>query len=137
LNGIFGNLDLMFCYLQTIETILQEEKTKQKQETHASSNAPFLDNDNMDSLVSLILECSKSVLSFAEHQKCMTDDVVQLSRLQTHSLTITPVYYHPHELLQTIAHAFRAQAESKVQLTYIFLLLFLSFFFPWFLVFRF
>jgi hypothetical protein len=67
-----------------------------------------------------MVECSKSVQTCAEHQKCMTDDVLQLSRMRSHKLSINNAYYRPNELIQTIIHAFRAQAEHKVPLYLLF-----------------
>jgi hypothetical protein len=113
LNGIFGNVDLLFHYLNHVEDILQQLQEKQNQNSVLSED----DNKQIEYLANQVFECSKSVLACAEHQKCMTDDVLQISRLQTHKISITNAYYSPNELLHTVANAFRAKAECKVSLS--------------------
>jgi signal transduction histidine kinase len=97
----------MFYYLNSVEEILQ----RQKDFPHSLYVA---EEGDVDYLLKQISDFSKSVLTCAEHQKCMTDDVLQLSRLRSNKLSVNNSYYFPSELLQTISHAFRAQAENKV-----------------------
>ena len=56
-----------------------------------------------------------NVRSCAEHQKRITGDVLQLSRLRSHRLEILKSYYRPWEMVQTTLRAFSLQADSKVE----------------------
>jgi hypothetical protein len=69
-------------------------------------------------LVGEIAQCSKSVQICTEHQKCITDDVLQLSGLHSHKLTVVNAYYSPCDLLDTIVKTFRAPAEQKVFMSF-------------------
>jgi hypothetical protein len=71
--------------------------------------------DNMAHLVEQIVYCSKSVQTCAEHQKCITDDVLHLSRLKSNKLSVNNAYYSPCELLDNIVRTYRAKAEHKVK----------------------
>ena len=58
--------------------------------------------------------CATTIQSCAEHQKRMTDDVLQLSRLRSHKLVVENVYFRPWGMVQTTLQAFRVQADKKV-----------------------
>jgi hypothetical protein len=109
LNGIFGNVDLLFHYLNMVEDILQKRKA-----FNQVTDSPKLNENSVEYLMQQISLSSKSVLACIEHQKCMTDDVLQLPLLGTSKISITNAYYYPDELFQTIIRTFRAQAEQKV-----------------------
>lgn len=70
--------------------------------------------DTLAHLLEQIMEASKTIQKCADHQKCMTDDVLQLSRLRAHKLTIANSLYSPYETVRTAMTAFKPQAESKV-----------------------
>jgi hypothetical protein len=72
--------------------------------------------DNGVYLLKQLVDCAKSVQTCAEHQQCITDDVLQLSRLRSHKLSIANSYFRPTELIHNLIHSFRAHAESKVSL---------------------
>jgi putative lipase involved disintegration of autophagic bodies len=93
----------------------REAKEKRgKREKRINEDFFFAEHEsNTTYLLTQMLECAKSVQTCAEHQKCMTDDVLQLSRLRSHKLAITNAYYKPSDLVHT-TNSFRAHAESKV-----------------------
>ena len=66
------------------------------------------------SFIEQIRSCAATIQSCAEHQKRMTDDVLQLSRLRSHKLEILNSYYRPWEMVQTTLRAFGVQANNKV-----------------------
>jgi signal transduction histidine kinase len=107
LNGIFGNVDLLDYYLNKIEHILQKQRALDEDANLNSENS-------IDYLVKQISLSSKSVGTCMEHQKCMTDDVLQFSNMRTNKISITNTYYSPYVLLRTIIQTYRAQAEQKV-----------------------
>lgn len=134
LNGIFGNTDLIFYYLEAIDEILQKQKQEDKGTTsspqsanHAlpkSSKLARVSDDkyltekkpeeSIGYLLQQVITSANSIQKCAEHQKCMTDDVLQLSRLRSHKLAIANAYYNPWDTVMTAVSIFKPQAESKV-----------------------
>ena len=70
--------------------------------------------DIYSSCLEQIRICAATIQSCAEHQKRMTDDVLQLSRLRSHKLAVENVYYRPWDMVQTTLRVFRVQADKKV-----------------------
>lgn len=100
------------------------EEAKQALASHGTAGEKNEQTKNPEKLIFYLLEqimvSSNSIQKCAEHQKCMTDDVLQLSRLRSHKLTITNTYYHPWDTLLTAITIFKPQAESKVTFNYFF-----------------
>lgn len=94
------------------------EEAKQALASQASTSVEKEQAKNPEKLIFYLLEqlvlSTNSIQKCAEHQKCMTDDVLQLSRLRSHKLAITNTYYHPWDTLMTAMTIFKPQAESKV-----------------------
>jgi hypothetical protein len=147
LNGIFGNTDLIFYYLEAIDEILQNHKlTNILNPSSASSSSPtsaasspttpspllhtILNSapksppthqrtaqqvdkltlsseeeqkpeDTLTYLLEQVMASAKTIQKCADHQKCMTDDVLQLSRLRSNKLTITNTFFNPYETVLT------------------------------------
>ena len=70
--------------------------------------------DMFSSCLEQIRICTATIQSCAEHQKRMTDDVLQLSRLRSHKLVVENVYFRPWDMVQMTLQAFRVQADKKV-----------------------
>lgn len=49
----------------------------------------------------------------AEHQKCITDDVLQLSKLRAHKLVLNNNFFLPEDLIGTVVRMFKVEAENK------------------------
>ena len=73
--------------------------------------------------------CTATIQSCAEHQKRMTDDVLQLSRLRSHKLAVLNAYYRPWDMVQTTLRVFGVQADNKVR-SFLFSFYFIFVFFP-------
>lgn len=144
LNGIFGNTDLILTYLSSIHEILykpevpKKEKDKEKEKEKegpvtcspeegefpkspclaAISSFKEVEDKSEIGLLKYMLEqvmqSTESIQKCAEHQKCMTDDVLHLSRLRSHKLAISNSFYHPWETIMTASSIFRQQADTKV-----------------------
>lgn len=56
----------------------------------------------------------ESIQKCAEHQKCITDDVLHLSRLRSHKLNVANSFYHPSEVVLAAIGTFKLQADVKV-----------------------
>jgi signal transduction histidine kinase len=171
LNGIFGNTDLIFYYLEAIDEILLKHKLARNPDSEPSvpssptSTSPLLNTilniapksppsltrsvsapaqpapapapapapppsttklslsseiekkpeETLLYLLEQVMVSAKTIQKCADHQKCMTDDVLQLSRLRSHKLTITNSYYNPYDTVVTAMTIFKPQAESKVK----------------------
>ena len=61
-----------------------------------------------------VRSCAATIQACAEHQKRMTDDVLQLSRLRSHKLAVLNTYYRPWDMVQTTSRVFGVQAGKKV-----------------------
>lgn len=53
------------------------------------SNTCLFHTDRLAEFLSQMQVCASSVQTCAEHQKCMTDDVLELSRLRAHKVLIS------------------------------------------------
>ena len=140
LNGIFGNTDLILHYLGQFEaaqrkqawmnlsivtspTSIQQSPASPTQ-IHSDSlsvqDGSLLDLESTaganiyGSFLKEVRLCATTIQSCAEHQKRMTDDVLQLSRLRSHKLVVENVYFRPWDMVQTTLQAFRVQADKKV-----------------------
>ena len=80
-----------------------------------------LDNMSADDalayLVEQVVESAKTIQKCADHQKRMTDDVLQLSRLRSNTLTITNTLYQPYDTVMNVMTIFKSEVEAKVLLS--------------------
>ena len=65
-------------------------------------------------LLEQVSESAKTIQKCADHQKCMTDDVLQLSRLRSNKLTMNHTFYRPYDTMNTAVTIFKPQADTKV-----------------------
>ena len=65
-------------------------------------------------LLKQVTESAKTIQKCADHQKCMTDDVLQLSRLRSNKLVINDTFYRPYDTVNTAVTIFKPQVETKV-----------------------
>ena len=65
-------------------------------------------------LLNQVAESAKTIQKCADHQKCMTDDVLQLSRLRSNKLVINDTFYRPYDTVNTAVIIFKPQVETKV-----------------------
>jgi hypothetical protein len=73
------------------------------------------EDDSFGAFVNQVRLCAVTIQSCAEHQKRMTDDVLQLSRLRSHKLVVVNTYYRPWDMVQTALRVFGVQADRKVK----------------------
>ena len=71
-------------------------------------------NDALAYLLEQVMESAKTIQKCADHQKCMTDDVLQLSRLRSNKLTINSAFYRPYDTFNTAVIIFKPQVDTKV-----------------------
>ena len=65
-------------------------------------------------LLEQVSESAKTIQKCADHQKCMTDDVLQLSRLRSNKLIINNTFYRPYDTMNTAVTIFKPQVDTKV-----------------------
>lgn len=104
LNGIFGNTDLAFYYMHNVESVISCLKS-----------GVDISQKEVE-LADLLLQLKNSIGSIqtcAEHQKCITDDVLQLSKLRAHKLVLTNSWFDPKDLVDTVVKMFKVEADNK------------------------
>lgn len=139
LNGIFGNTDLIVTYLASINEIIESEEKKRDNKKESPTLAPTpgksppkspsltaissfqevkdkSDTGLLKYMLDQVMQSTESIQKCAEHQKCMTDDVLHLSRLRSHKLIISNSFYRPYETIMNVVGIFRQQADNKVKL---------------------
>lgn len=68
----------------------------------------------VNNILNQVMNAREYIQKCAEHQKCMTDDILHLSRLRAHKLNINFSFYRPWDTLTTTINIFKRQADSKV-----------------------
>ena len=71
-------------------------------------------DDALVFLIEQVVESAKTIQKCADHQKRMTDDVLQLSRLRANTLTITNTPYQPYDTVMNVMTIFKSEVEAKV-----------------------
>jgi signal transduction histidine kinase/ActR/RegA family two-component response regulator len=101
LNGIYGNVELMEMSLIERRSILAKD---------------HLDESDMRRLRELCVLDETSVDAVAKcvaHQKVITDDVLNVSKLEQGKITLQKIEFNPKTTLADVAKMFEAQASQK------------------------
>eukprot|EP00026_Physarum_polycephalum_P000093 Phypoly_transcript_00093.p1 GENE.Phypoly_transcript_00093~~Phypoly_transcript_00093.p1 ORF type:complete len:2228 (+),score=422.82 Phypoly_transcript_00093:105-6788(+) len=110
LNGILGNADLIFYHLECVEAMVVKLKETTK-ETATDVQLSF-ERELIDQIEHIKVSAG-SVQICAEHQKCITDDVLQLSKLRANKLVLSNNFFLPSDLIFTVVRMFSVQAQNK------------------------
>ncbi|KAJ3290461.1 hypothetical protein HK104_006766 [Borealophlyctis nickersoniae] len=101
LHGIHGNVELLELGLKTREAVLGK---------------PIIAEDDMGTLRSQLKHDAESIDAIAkcvEHQKVLTDDVLNLSKLELGKVTLKQIEFVPTETLTSCAKMFENPAARK------------------------
>ncbi|KAJ3293386.1 hypothetical protein HK104_004515 [Borealophlyctis nickersoniae] len=101
LNGIYGNVELLEMGLQIRGNVLAKAELDEE------------DLGRMREQLALDRQSVEAITKCVEHQKILTDDVLNFSKLQLGKVVLQEVEFNPITVISNVAKMFEAQASRK------------------------